>query len=147
MRNRARTLDTKEVFVPTKPGKPEEYYGLQLDFDVVKKILGCTSIQIVPLPNKQDILITDESGLLKEPRDFIQLNKDWYRSMDQPQSSVWWILPRAKLATVSSRARICQFVCLGRLGSRFPTSAPQQHVALMPRSRFINASGETLTKF
>ena len=70
--------------MPTKPGKPEEYYGLQLDFDVVNKILGCTSIQIVPLPNKQDILITDESGLLKEPRDFIQLNKDWYRSMDQP---------------------------------------------------------------
>ena len=53
--------------MPTKPGKPEEYYGLQLDFDVVNKILGCTSIQIVPLPNKQDILITDESGLLKEP--------------------------------------------------------------------------------
>ena len=48
------------------------------------------------------------------------------RSMDQPQSSVWWLLPRAKLATVSLRARICEFVCLGRrvVASRTPFGAP-----------------------
>ena len=47
------------------------------------------------------------------------------RSMDQPQSSVWWILPRAKLATVSLRARICQFVSAAWVvASRTPLRRP-----------------------
>jgi hypothetical protein len=81
-----RTLSYVDVpaEIPPTPAdyKPGDYLpGLQIDSGMVRSLLGCRSLQIVPVHHLDCALIVDERGLLTEPspEHFFQFNfDDWY---------------------------------------------------------------------